>query len=106
MEKVTRAFFSVGETVHHKNFDYRGVVVDVDPCFQGTDEWYEKVAKSRPPKEQPWYKVFVHESWVQTYVAERHLEADLSGHPIIHPLIEVYFSGFRNGIYLPRHAVN
>lgn len=33
-----KAKFAPGELVHHKRFDYRGVVVDVDPVFQGTDE--------------------------------------------------------------------
>ncbi|MGI9303895.1 MAG: heat shock protein HspQ, partial [Gammaproteobacteria bacterium] len=51
------AAFSVGQIVHHKLFDYRGVIYDVDPHFQGTDEWYEEVAKSRPPRNKPWYHV-------------------------------------------------
>ncbi len=33
-----RAKFYVGQLVYHKRFDYRGVVVDVDPQFQGDDE--------------------------------------------------------------------
>ena len=52
MEHAARFF--VGQIVHHKRFDYRGVVFDVDSTFQGTDEWYEQVAQSRPPKKQPW----------------------------------------------------
>ena len=47
---ITKVKFSVGELVHHRLFDYRGVIVDVDHKFQGTEEWYEAVAKSRPPK--------------------------------------------------------
>ena len=39
--------FTIGQVVHHVLFDYRGVVFDVDPCFSGTDDWYEKVARSR-----------------------------------------------------------
>jgi len=53
------AKFQVGKIVHHKLFDYIGVVFDVDPTFQGTDEWYEHVARSRPPKDKPWYHVLV-----------------------------------------------
>ncbi len=55
-----RAKFYVGQLVYHKRFDYRGVVVDVDPQFQGDDEWYEVMACSRPPKDKPWYHVLVH----------------------------------------------
>ena len=49
--KPTLKFF-VGQIVHHNRFDYRGVVVDVDATFQGSEAWYEHVARSRPPKEQ------------------------------------------------------
>lgn len=94
--------FSVGQLVHHRKFDYRGVIVDVDPRFQGTDEWYEQVAKSRPPKDKPWYHVLVHEAGINTYVAERHLEPDGSEAPINHPAVGQYFSEFRHGSYVPR----
>ena len=48
-----RAQFFVGQIVRHTRFDYRGVVFDVDATFRGTNEWYELVARSRPPKDQP-----------------------------------------------------
>ncbi|RRQ22039.1 heat shock protein HspQ [Thiohalobacter thiocyanaticus] len=101
-----RAKFSVGDIIHHKRFDYRGVVVDVDPIFQGTDEWYEQVARSRPPKDKPWYHVLVHGSDQMTYVAERHLETDESGEPIQHPLLELYFSRLENGRYVQEGKAN
>ena len=45
-----QALFSVGEVVQHRLFHYRGVVVDVDPSFQLSDDWYEQMARSRPPR--------------------------------------------------------
>ncbi len=99
MNKEQSAKFAIGHIIHHKKFDYRGVVIDVDPVFSGTDEWYDAVAKSRPPKEKPWYHVIVEGSVDQTYVAERHLEPDSSQRPIDHPLIEFIFSDFKNGKY-------
>ncbi len=63
------AKFQVGKIVHHKLFDYIGVVFDVDPEFHGTDEWYQQVARSRPPKDEPWYHVLVNETAPTTYVA-------------------------------------
>ena len=45
-----RARFAVGQLVQHRLFEYRGVVVDVDATFQGSDEWYAEVARSRPPR--------------------------------------------------------
>jgi heat shock protein HspQ len=93
------AKFAIGELVRHRLFDYRGVVVDVDPEFQLTDDWYDAVARSRPPKDQPWYRVLVHDATHDTYVAERNLEADLSGDPIKHPGVKMWFTGLQNGRY-------
>ena len=31
------AKFSVGQLIRHKRFDYRGVIIDVDATFSGTD---------------------------------------------------------------------
>lgn len=92
--------FSVGELVHHKLFDYRGVIVDVDPTFQGTEAWYQTMARSRPPKDRPWYHVLPHGTAHQTYVAEQNLESDQTGAPIEHPLLQQVFTEFRDGRYL------
>ena len=97
---ITEVKFSVGELVHHRLFDYRGVIVDVDQDFQAMDEWYEVVAKSRPPKNMPWYHVLVHESDQSTYVAEQNLEADDVLEPINHPMVEHFFSRFDHGRYV------
>ena len=92
--------FSVGDVVRHKLFDYRGVIIEVDTHFRGTDAWYEQVARSRPPKHRPWYHVLPHEAAHQTYVAERNLELDDSGLPIRHPLVARYFTEFSRGRYV------
>jgi heat shock protein HspQ len=95
----SRAKFCVGELVHHMLFDYRGVVVDVDMTFNGSDEWYEQMAPSRPPKDQPWYRVLVDGASHETYVAERNLEHDPEGTPIRHPDLDQYFGEFVRGRY-------
>jgi heat shock protein HspQ len=94
------ARFSIGDVVHHRLFDYRGVVYDVDPRFLLSEDWYETVARSRPPKDQPWYRVLVHNAVHETYVAERNLEPDSLGEPISHPLVEAFFGGFSDGRYI------
>jgi len=104
--KITKTKYSIGDLVRHKLFDYRGVIVDIDPYFQLTYEWYETVARSRPPKNEPWYHVLVHESIIATYVAEQNLETDPSGEEINHPMIESFFSGLRNGRYINDEKVN
>lgn len=101
-----RARFAPGELVHHKRFDYRGAVVDVDATFQASDEWYEEVARSRPPKDEPWYHVLVHGATHMTYVAERNLEPDESGEPIEHPLVGRFFASFSDGRYEREGRVN
>ena len=93
------AKFFVGQLVRHSKFGYRGVVFDIDATFQGTDEWYELVAKSRPPRDKPWYHVLVDRADHTTYVAERHLEPDEIGEPISHPLVAELCGEFQEGRY-------
>lgn len=99
MKADKNARFGVGMLVKHRLFDYRGVIYDVDAVFQGSDEWYARMARTRPPKDQPWYHVLVHEHTHETYVAERNLEPDESGAAVLHPHIEHYFDAFENGSY-------
>lgn len=100
------ARFSVGELVRHRLFRYRGVVVDVDATFQLSEAWYEAMARSRPPKDRPWYHVLVHGAEHSTYVAERNLDADDSGEPVRHPALEEIFTGFEDGRYQRDVTVN
>jgi len=103
---TAHAQFSIGDLVHHKLFDYRGVVFDVDPRLMLSEEWYEAVASSRPPKDQPWYRVLVHNAIHETYVAERNLERDTSGAPVRHPLIDTCFHDFSDGRYRTAGRMN
>ncbi|WP_353570419.1 heat shock protein HspQ [Candidatus Albibeggiatoa sp. nov. BB20] len=97
---VAQPLFFVGQLIYHTKSNYRGVIIDVDPQFMLPDEWYEEVAKSRPPKDQPWYHVLVDESGQQTYVAQRHLSADNSEEPIEHPALKQHFLEFKQGRYI------
>ena len=67
--------YKTGQLIHHKLFNYRGVIFKVDDCFQLTDIWYDHMAKSKPPKDKPWYHV-QRSDGNRTYVAERNLEPD------------------------------
>jgi heat shock protein HspQ len=100
------AKFSLGQLVRHGLFAYRGVVTDVDGSFQLSEEWYEQVARTRPPKDQPWYHVLVHDSTQMTYVAERNLMPDPEVEPIRHPLLAFYFDHFEGGRYTSERPVN
>ena len=103
---MKQAKFSIGQCIHHRLFHYRGVIVDVDPVFSGSDEWYEQVAKSRPPKDEPWYHVLVHDEGNETYVAEQNLSGDDSNEPVNHPLLDEFFIDFRKGVYLTGRQSN
>ena len=100
------AKFRIGQLIEHKLFKYRGVIYDVDPIFQGTDEWYQNVALTKPPRDKPWYKVLVHNAVHETYVAERNLEAENTNDPISHPLVDELFDGFDNGVYTVKKHTN
>ena len=88
------ARFFVGQIVAHNRFGYRGVVAGVDPSFSLSEEWYEEVARSRPPKDRPWYHVLVDGAMQTTYVAERHLDASEDVSQIDHPLLGAHFDRF------------
>ena len=92
--------FHIGQIIEHNKFAYRGVIYDADAQFSGSESWYDTVAKSRPPKDAPWYHVLVDGSDTTTYVAERHLIETSNHLEVDHPLIEVYFVGFSDGLYL------
>ncbi|GAA0588287.1 heat shock protein HspQ [Caenispirillum bisanense] len=96
-----RARFSIGQTVRHKSYRYRGVVVDVDASCRMDDTWYDTQTERRPPKDSPWYHVLVDQSEMSTYVPERNLQADDSDDPIDNPDIEEWLGETDDGLYLP-----
>ncbi len=96
MTEEVCARFELGQVIDHKLFGYRGVIYDIDPVFQLSEEWYETVAKSRPPKDRPWYHVLPDGAAHTTYVSERNLEPASEPSPIHHPLIGEAFEGFAN----------
>ncbi|NQV85321.1 MAG: heat shock protein HspQ [Rhodospirillales bacterium] len=106
MTNAVTAKFSPGDLVLHNLFEYRGVVIDLDSHFLGSKEWYENVAKSKPPKDCPWYHVLVDGGDVQTYVAERNLNPDPSGQPINHPEVDSHFSRLGGEGYIPLRKGN
>jgi len=101
-----KAKFRIGHIVRHKLFDYTGVIFDIDPIFQSSDEWYEQVARSRPPKNKPWYHVLVHTAKHATYVAEQNLDLEENPKVIQHPLINSLFSKFDGKQYHLKSRTN
>ena len=59
MQELVEAKFSIGNVVKHKFLNFRGVIFDLDPSFNNTEEWYNSIPKDfRPKKDQPFYHVF------------------------------------------------
>lgn len=99
------AKFSIGDVVRHVRYPFRGVVFDIDPTFNHTDEWWESIpADRRPKKDQPYYHLFAEndDTTYVAYVSEQNLLADDSGRPVRHPQVADLFGPLRDGRYEPR----
>ena len=103
---ATQAKFAVGQIIQHLLFGYRGVIIDVDASFQGSDEWYTKMVSGHPAKDKPWYHILVHGSVHRAYAAESQLELDPMADPIEHPELDYFFDNFQNGVYQRRSSTN
>jgi heat shock protein HspQ len=96
------AKFRIGDVVKHRVFPFRGVVFDVDPVFDNTEEWLASIPEEvRPHKDQPFYHLLAEnaETTYVAYVSEQNLLADDSGEPCRHPLLREMFSSPKRGIY-------
>ncbi|WP_073625666.1 heat shock protein HspQ [Pseudoxanthobacter soli] len=104
MDKVRTAKFSIGQIVRHRFYPFRGVIFDVDPIFDKTEEWWLSIPEEiRPTKEQPYYHLFAEneESEYIAYVSEQNLLPDESGEPVRHPQIDEVFD-MEDGRYQTR----
>ncbi|RKF23559.1 heat shock protein HspQ [Altericroceibacterium spongiae] len=104
----SKARFGIGDVVRHKQFDFRGVVFDIDPVFANSEEWYESIPSDlRPKRDQPFYHLLAENddaSYV-AYVSQQNLEADHDGGPIEHPSISELFEEFQDGRYRLRRKL-
>ena len=88
------ARFQIGQIVRHRFFPFRGVIFDVDPTFNNTEEWWLSIPEEvRPHKDQPFYHLFAEnaETTYIAYVSEQNLMLDDSGEPVNHPQIGQLF---------------
>ena len=88
MNKMRNAKFKIGQVVKHRLFPFRGVIFDIDPVFNNTEEWWQAIpAEVRPHKDQPFYHLFAENAETEyvAYVSEQNLLPDTSGAPVRHP---------------------
>jgi heat shock protein HspQ len=107
MNKTRTAKYTLGQVVRHRVFPFRGVVFDIDPVFNNTEEWYQAIpADVRPAKDQPFYHLFAEnsESEYIAYVSEQNLLPDTSEEPLRHSQVSEVFDRDDTGGYRLRHA--
>ncbi len=105
MNRTRSAKFAIGQIVRHRIFPFRGVVFDVDPVFDNTEEWWLAIPEDvRPVKDQPYYHLLAEnaESEYVAYVSEQNLLPDDSGEPLRHPQISEFFRKREGDVYVAR----
>ena len=99
------AKFQLGQIVKHRIYPFRGIIFDVDPVFNSTEEWWESIPEEiRPKKEQPFYHLLAENAETEyiAYVSEQNLLEDMSGDPIRHPQLRELFDRKPDGHYAPK----
>jgi heat shock protein HspQ len=99
---IAHASFAIGDVVRHRLYDFRGVIIDVDPVFANSDEWYQAIPEDlRPRKDQPFYHLLAEngETSYFAYVSQQNLVQDDSDEPIDHPAVAGIFKTFEHGRY-------
>jgi heat shock protein HspQ len=106
--RTRTAKYKLGDVVKHRLFPFRGVIFDIDPVFNNTEEWWLSIpAEVRPRKDQPFYHLFAEnaESEYVAYVSEQNLLPDNSGDPVRHPQVAEVFTKDAKGGYRRRNAL-
>jgi len=107
MMKMREAKFQIGQVVRHRLFPFRGVVFDIDPVFNNTEEWWLSIPEEvRPKKDQPFYHLLAENAETEyiAYVSEQNLLPDESGEPLRHSQLSEIFVEHK-GAYKPRNPV-
>jgi heat shock protein HspQ len=103
--KARSAKFAIGQVVKHRVFPFRGLIFDVDPEFDNTEEWWLSIPEEvRPTKDQPFYHLFAENAETEyiAYVSEQNLLPDETGEPLRNPMIEEMFVRDETGAYRAR----
>src|ERR1700750_1595883 len=94
MIKARAAKFQIGQIVRHRIFSFRGVIFDIDPEFNNTEEWWLSIPEDvRPHQDQPFSHQLAEKSKSEfvAYVSEQSLCPADSGEPIRHSQVSEIF---------------
>ena len=103
---IRLAKYSIGEVVRHRHHPFRGIIFDVDPVFNSTEEWWLSIPEDRRPrKDQPFDHLLAENEKTEyiAYVSEQNLLPDDSGEPIRHSQVAEIFVKDKSGSYRPRN---
>ncbi|MGD9783751.1 MAG: heat shock protein HspQ [Hyphomicrobiaceae bacterium] len=98
------AKYAVGDVVRHRFYPFRGIVFDIDPVFDNTEEWWLAIPEEiRPAKDQPFYHLLAENADTEyvAYVSEQNLLPDTTGKPLRHPRVSEMFNVDDDGNYEP-----
>ncbi len=99
------AKYAIGQVVKHRVFPFRGIIFDVDPVFNNTEEWWLAIPEEiRPSKDQPFYHLFAENAETEyiAYVSEQNLLPDTSGAPLRNAQVSELFEQDASGSYRTR----
>jgi len=102
MGMMKQAKFAVGQVVRHRIYPFRGVIFDIDPEFDNSEEWWLAIPEDvRPHKDQPYYHLLAENADTEyiAYVSEQNLLPDETGQPLRHPQLSELFTEDENGGY-------
>jgi heat shock protein HspQ len=107
-KSLSPATFTIGDIVRHRLFPFRGVIFDVDPEFNNTEEWWASIPEDvRPRKNQPFYHLLAEndEASYVAYVSQQNLVLEPDGDPVQHPAVQQMFDSFEPGRYRLRPEI-
>ena len=96
------AKFAIGQVVRHRFHPFRGVIFDVDPTFNNSEQWWLSIPEDvRPRKDQPYYHLLAENAKTSyvAYVSEQNLLPDATGKPVAHPQVMEIFGAHRGDHY-------
>jgi heat shock protein HspQ len=100
---IRMAKYRVGDVVKHRIYPFRGIIFDIDPVFNSTDDWWQSIPEEiRPTKNQPFYHLLAENEKTEyiAYVSEQNLLPDATGTPLRHPQVGQMFVE-KEGVYRP-----
>ena len=61
--EISEAEFSIGDVVRHRIFEFRGVIFDIDPVFDNSEDWYLSIPEAVASGEEPTFLSSVRREW-------------------------------------------